>query len=86
MIKSADLKIDLNARSKSGYTAFHYDCLFLRKEMVAIKELNSLVAMMIKHVESSKLDLKVKDKFGKNAFQLAKIYEGHEKKLPLGTF
>ena len=51
-----------------------------------------MVAMMINHVESSKLDLKVKNKSGKTAFQLAKIHRRHEivdlikKKLPLGTF
>ena len=85
MTQSANLKIDLNARSKDeiGCTAFHYACVFGRRD---------IITMMIEHAESSNLNFKIKDKFGATAFQVAEWEEKHDivdlmkRKLPAGTF
>ena len=81
--KSANLKIDLNARNRYGQTAFHYACHRGRRD---------IVAMMIEHAESLKLNFKIKDMIGETAFQIAKNYgkldivDLIKKKLPAGTF
>ena len=81
--KSADLKIDLNAKDEYGYTAFHRVCSF---------ENTNIVKMVIEKAEYSRLDLKIKSPTGKTAFQLAELFERHivvnffKQKLPAGTF
>ena len=74
MKNSVNLKIDLNARDKYGNTAFHYACMFGRKETVK---------MMIENSESLKLDLKAKNNDGKTAYQAAVRFGAIHKEHPI---
>ena len=63
--KSSNLKIDINAKDYSGWTAFHNACSFRGIEVVE---------MMIENTESSKLDLRLKMNEGRTAFQVAELF------------
>ena len=62
MKNSAEFKINLNAKSNGGMTAFHMACKRGR---------TSIVDIMMNNSESFNLNLTVRDNHGKTGFQLA---------------
>ena len=67
MKNSAKFNIELNAKTSSGWTAFHFACMY---------GITSIVDMMINNSESLKLDLTARDIDGKTGFQWAQ-FQGH---------
>ena len=63
---SSKNKIDLNAKDKWGKTGFHHACENGRTETVQ---------MLIKNATTFLIDLKDRDKSGKNALQIAECFQ-----------
>ena len=60
--KSAHFKINLNAKDRSGMTAFYWACSWGQKD---------IVEMMMNYANSFKIDLVAKDWMGKTGFSWA---------------
>ena len=62
MQKSIEFNIDLNGLTNLGDTPFHLACLWNHK---------TIIEMLLINAEAFKIDLGVKDNYGKTGFQLS---------------